>query len=74
MDVQPVPGQSFWQRHFAQCLARAGPDFPQRAEEWTEINPGTRSVAVIARHIYWREAGLQTFQINPLTCFRQRGT
>ena len=51
-----------------------GPDVPQRAEEWTEINPGARPVAVVARHIYRRQAGLEIFQINPLTCFRYRNT
>ena len=74
MDIQSVPGQGFRQRHLAQCLARARPDPSKRAEEWSEINPGTRPVAVVARHIYWRQASLQTFQINPLTCFWQRGT
>ena len=74
MDIQSVSGQGFRQRHLAQRLARPGPDLPQRAEEWTEIDPGTRSVAVVVRYVHRRQASLETFQIDPLTCFRYRDT
>ena len=72
MDVQLVPTQGFRKDHLAQRLARTGPDVPQRAEERTHVDSRIGLGAVIGRHVGWRQAGLQPFQVDPSTGFRQR--
>ena len=74
MDIQPVLGQSFRQRHLAQRLTRAGPDPPKRAKGRTQIDSSARPVAIIARYVHRRQAGLETIQIDPLTHFQVGGS
>ena len=66
MYVEIVPAESFGKTHFSQRLARPGPDHPQRAERWAEIDPDARLGAVKRRHVLGRQTGLQAFQIHLL--------